>query len=374
MRFSSSALPGVLTGDFTWRWVADVVLNGARVIADLPLTDVSFADDGTALVQGTGSCTVIYQGVFAESIAPADIGDLLTPFGTTLDVAVIVTSGDVFQERIRMGTYLISETPSIQTAAFSFMGASLSRGDRVQLNLKDLFYGVQRDRFATPGSAPDRSSVWKEYQRLLDLSVTLSVGDGPIPASVAYQEDKLQACYDLASVLDATACMLSDGTASMRPNVWPAPIDVLSAGDVDPNGTLVSASRAMSNDDVYNQVIVRTNAGDGTAVLGTASVGDGPLRTRNADGTRSPYRSVPYFYSSDYVKTQSQGQAVANQMLPRVSRLRSVEVDLVEKFNPLREVGDVIRVRRMTETFVGRVMKIQRNSKQTQTTTVVVNP
>lgn len=374
MRSGSASLKQVLTGDFNWRWVADVISNGTRVMQDLPLTGVTFDEDGTSLVQGSGACTVVYQGKFAESIAPVAVGDLLSPFGTTLAVSILVTSGDVFTERVPMGVYLIAETPKIETFPFAFNGALLSKGDRVQLSLKDSFYGVQRDRFAVPGQAPSRESVWREYQRLTDLPITRTITDAAIGPAVAYQEDKLQACYDLAAVLDATACMLPDGSASMRPNAWPAPVAVLSSGDVDPHGTLVDVGRAMSNEDVYNQVIVRTNANDGTAVLGSAEITDGPLRTRNVDGSRSPYRRVPYFYSSDYITTQAQGQAYARQLLPRVSRLRSISVELVEKANPLREVGDVLTVRRMTGTFVGRVVKISRRDRKTQTTTVVVSP
>lgn len=374
MRFSSSMLPAVLQGPHNWRWVADVIFNGSRPLQDVPLTNVSFTDDGSSLVQGSGSATIVYQDKFARSIAPAAVGDILAPFGTMLDVSVLVTAGPGFSERIRMGVYLIAGTPTIESETFRFNTAIVSRGDRIELQLKDLFYGVQRDRFAVPGSAPDLSSTWKEYQRLLDLPVTRSIADGPISTSVAYQEDKLQACYDLAAVLDATACMLSDGTASMRPNAWTAPVATISSGDVDPKGTLVRIAKSMANDNVYNQVVVRSNASDGTAILGSAEISDGPLRTRNPDGSRSPYRRVPYFYASDYVTTQAQGQAVANSLLPRVSRLRSVTVELVEKFNPLREVGDVVTVRRMSETFIGRVLKVTRSSRQTQTTTVVVSP
>ena len=374
MRDTSAALPDVLKGSFDFWYVADLIGDGNRVLKDITLLDPSFSSDGDSLVQETGSCTIVYSGDFAETIAPTDIGDVLAPYGNRLQVSIMVTDGPGFQERIPLGTYLISETPTIHTERFVFNTAIVSRGDRIDLTLKDLFYGVQRDRFDVPGVAPDLSSTWKEYQRLMGFPVTRTVADAPISTAVAYQEDKLQAAYDLAAVLDATACMRPDGTASMRPNVWPAPVDVLSSGDMDSEGTLISAERGMSNDNVYNKVVVRTNGSDGSAVLASAAVTSGPLRASNADGSLSPYRTVPYFVSSDYITTQAQATDYATTLLPRVSRLRSLEVVLTEKFNPRREIGDVLDVRRLGERFQGRIKKIRRGTSGAQITTVAVNP
>lgn len=370
MRFGTPGLTDILKGAFNKRYVADVFSDGSRVLQDVPIINPRFDDDSTSLVQGTGSCTVIYQDDFAREISPSDVGDVFSPFGTQIAVSVIITAGAGFTERIPLGLYLVSETPSIITTRYVFNGGLVSKGDQIDLNLKDLFYGVQRDRFNVPGSPPNLTSVWRESQRLTGLTITNTITDGPITATVAYQEDKLQAVYDLATVLDATACVLSDGTQSMRPNVWPAPVDVLSWGD---GGNLVSASRGMANDLVYNQVIVRSyDTSTGGAVLAKAEITSGPLRVRNADGSLSPYRSVPYFYASQYVTTAAQALAYANLTLPRVSKLRSVSVVLTEIFNPLREIGDVLTVKRLGESFLGRVTAISRDNGPTQATTVAV--
>lgn len=376
MRFGSAQLKQVLTGAFDKRYVADVVFNDARVKQDIPIISPQFTDSGTAQVQFTGSCTIVYQDDFGRSIAPASISDFLAPFGSRLTVSVLIDAGAGFSERVTLGTYLIAEDPSIRTTRRLFNGTIITAGDRIDLTLKDLFAGVQRDRFDTPGAAPDTSSVWKEYQRLTGLAVTRSITDAAIPASVAYQEDKLQACYDLATVLDATAYVTPDATASMRPNAWPAPVDTLNSKDIDPDGgTLVDVVPRLSNDGVYNAVVVRGTSTDGsTIVLAVAEVPDGPLRVRNSDGSLSPYRRVPYYYSSQYITTQAQAQAYADQMLPRVSKLRSLTYDVVEMFNPLREVGDVLTVNRLGESFTGRITGIQRDGGDIQTLTMAVNP
>lgn len=370
MRFGSAALRDALKADFNWRYVADVFSNGVRVIQDLPVTNVRLDDDSTSLVQGTGSLTVAYQDDFARTITPSQIGDVLSPFGTQLAVSVLVTAGAGFSERIPMGQYLISETPFAFAQRYLFNSSLVSKGDLIDLNLKDLMYGVQRDRFDVPGSPPDLSSVWKEVQRLTGLPITRSIADAAISTTVAYQEDKLQAVYDLATVLDATVCMTATGTVSMRANAWPTVVDTINFGD---GGTLVSVGRAMSNDTVYNKVVIRQAATDGTAVLATQEIASGPLRTSNGDGSLSPYRRVPYFYSSPFITTQSQAQTYAATLLPRVSSLRSVKVDVTEFFNPLRDLGDVVTVNRAGETFTGRVTAISRTGDATQTTTLAVN-
>lgn len=371
MRASSSGLADVLLGSFDKRYVVDVFANGTRVLADLPIVSPSFSDSSTSLVQGTGSCTVIYSDDFGAEISPSNIGDVFSPFGTVLAVSVLITAGAGFVERIPLGLYQIAETPSIVTTRFLFNGGIFSKGDQFDLTLKDLMYGIQRDRFAVPGTPPSLSSVWSEVQRLAGFPVTRTIADKPISATVAYQEDKLQAIYDLATVLDATACMLSDGTLGMRPNVWPAPVDTLNWGD---GGALVGVSRGMANDLVYNQVVVRSSdSSTGNAVLASAEIVSGPLRTQNIDGSLSPYRRVPYFYSSQYITTAGQAQQYATQTLPRVSALRSVSVVLTELFNPLREVGDVLTVFRLGEKFLGRVTDIRRSDAVTQQTTVAVD-
>jgi hypothetical protein len=131
----------------------------------------------------------------------------------------------------------------------------------------------------------------------------------------------------------------------------------------------------LSNTAVYNAVVVRGTAPDGsTIVLATAEVTDGPLRTKNADGSLSPYRRVPYYYTSQYITTQAQAQAYADTWISRVSRLRSLTYDLTETFNPLREVGDVLNVYRLGQSFTARITDIRRDSGVTQAVTVTVDP
>lgn len=363
----------VLTGaSFTYQWIADVIVNGERVMQDLPCTAPDFQDDDSQLVQSTGSLTFVWQDDFARSIAPTSVSDVLSPFGTQVWVYLLIEDGPAFSERVPMGQYLVDGAPSINTTRMLFQGAPITVGDVIKVTLSDLFYGVQVDRFYTPGSPPSLASTWNEVQRLTGLPVTRTdtVPDAKISGQVAYQEDRLQAVYDLANYsLDAVPFITPDGTLSMRPNDWPNPVDVLEHGA----GNLISVGRGMADDEVYNAIAVRAyDSSNGAAILASGQVADGPLRAAEPDGSLSPFRRRPTFYSSQFITTQQQAQEYVAKWLPRVSRLAGVEVDLVETLNPLRQLGDVLTVRELGNEFIGRVSKIRRSDSGEQTTTVKV--
>lgn len=375
MRFGSPALQGALLGAVDFYYVADVFYDGVRVQKDLPITEPSFDDNATSLIQSSGSFTCTYQGKFAETIAPKEVGDVLAPFGSQVSISVMVTCGPALTERVQLGLYEIADVPSIVTKPWLFNTAMLTKGDVIQITLQDLFAPTQRDEFDTPGAPQSLDSGYAEIQRLTGMPLTRTVPDGTIPAAVAYQQDRLQAVYDIANqALDAVPYITPDGTVSMRPNVWPATVATLSGGD---KGTLVNVDRGMGNASVYNKVVVRSHTDGGSAVLASAEITDGRLRTQNPDGSRSPYGRAPYFYSSQYVTTTKQAQDYANKWLPRVSKLRTAQVVLTELFNPLRELGDVLDVVRVAsgqtaEEFTGRVVSIHRDDNATQQTTVQV--
>lgn len=589
-RGGSDDLRAVLArGSFDTRWVLDIFYDGQRRMQDVQVVDVRHVEDGTAKVQQSGSLTIIYQDRFARSIAPKDVEDLLSPFGTTLALYMLVSTGPVFTERVPMGVYVVTETPDIDTTKWRYRGVSRSKGDRIRVNFKDPFYKVLRNRFDVPGVTPSLTSTYAEIQRLTRLAVTRNplVPDAVIPRALVYEEDRLDAVYELATTLDATPYMMPDGTVSLRSNRWGDPADILAAadagedppplaprgytawtevarntftnpqwlngdlsalynssteatadnvltitagvndapslfsmlypiphaintpwsarlqvrrkpgdtdtrglsirptsylggsgvpwantgsgnqtviltdewqdvefsgfvsatgntagvqflrtgpwpsgqgfqvrpvitsptllcpayfdGDTQPGGglqrtrwlglpgastsvletreiipevpgvrapargTLVGIRRGMSADGVYNRVVVRAQ-GQQVGVLAAGEISDGALRATNDGGADSPFGRVPYFYSSQLITTLAQAQAYVNTWLPRLSRPQAVVLDIVELVNPLREVGDVLTVRRSGEEFLARIMRIDRGSGKTQGLKVTVVP
>lgn len=372
MRDHSDDLRDVLaSGSFDTEWVADVYYDGARRLAGLPIRDPSFDDDGSALVQSTGGCTVEWTSDFATSLSPRLADDVLAPFGSELSVGVLITAG-TFSERVQIGWYRIEDVPSAADQFVEFGDGILPVGSTVELTLQDRFRKVQRDRFDVPGSPPSLTSVLTEAQRITGLQIVREVPDAAIPKSFAYEEERLDPLYDLVEYANAIPYMRPDGTLGQRPIDWSSTVDVVTDG---PGGTLVSLGYSMSSDKVYNRVAFRTSANgdDDQQILAVAEIRDGPLRVRNADGSPSPYGRVTYYVSSDLITKRADAQAYVDKLLPQVSSLRVAERPMVEVFNPLRQVGDVLDVRPTGEpAFLGRVSKISRTDGPTQDVTLEV--
>jgi hypothetical protein len=192
--------------------------------------------------------------------------------------------------------------------------------------------------------------------------------DAPITRSVVYQNDRLQALLDLADLLGGVPYAAPDGTLTMRPKVWPSPVDSLRAGN---GGTLVDIQKGMSADQVYNKVAFRGQGDAQDKILAYSEVTNGPLRVRNTDGTRSPAHRRPTFRSNQFVNTAAQAQAYTDTELARVSTLNATSWPIEEVWNPLRELGDVITVIDEHDNAVlARVTGIERSQSPTQKVTV----
>lgn len=364
MRIGSTMLQGVLAeGSFNHHYLADVYYDGARRLTNLPIQDVSFNEDSLAKIQQSGSFTVKWTDDFGKSISPREIGDILAPFGAEVYLYSIIEAGS-FLERVELGQFTITNVPSAMDEDMIFRGERITVGSTVEIEFKERLAKVQDDRFDTPSAATDLTSTWNELGRLTELQLTRTLPDKPISRAVVYEEDRLDAVYDLFEILDGVPHMTADGALSGRPNVWPARSATLKRGK---QGTLVSVGRAMSPESVYNRVAFRGKTGDQQIILASAEITSGPLRARNPDGTPSPFRRKTYFLSSEYITNAQEAQDYVQRELPRVSQLRSVIVPVTETFNPLRERGDVIDLERPDRTLTGRIRNIKRSGRKTQT-------
>lgn len=367
MRNGSTDLRGVLQGAFNYHYVADLYYNGERRLEGVKVMSPRFAERGDANIQHSGSCTVVWTDEFATSLTPLEVNDPLAPFGAQLYVYVVVEAGP-FTERVEYGRFLITDVPSARDEILHFRNEWLTVGSEVELELKDLLAGPAEESFDVPTAPRSLASAWAEVGVITGLPLTRTVPDSTIPRSVLHEDNKLAAAKSLMNVvLDAVPHMMADGTLGARPNVWGVPVDTVLLDCV------VSVEGGMSAAQVYNRVVVRATGGDGAAVLGVAEVTSGPLRVRNLDGTRSPFGARTTYRSSEYVTTRTQAQAWANSELTKVSRLGSRVVTVTERFNPLRERGDVIVVERLNEWLYVRVVDIDRSEFGVQVLTVDVD-
>lgn len=342
-------------GGGTRTWVADLMYDGQRRLANLGITDVNLDWDGGRFVTGSGSCTVVWADDFGTSMIPTRIGDWFSPFGAELQIDCVVSAGR-FSERIPMGRFMIESIPGSVSSAMTWQNRIINPGESFRVNLKDGLARVIRDRYPFPTSSQS-SSVWDEIQNVTGLPIIRNVPDVAIESPVTHDEEKDAATSKLFDRLGAWPALNAAGVLIARPKEWPAPVGDLTG--------VVSAPRELTAERTYNRVIVEGKDPDGNPIYGVAEIREGFLRVRNADGSASPFGVATYSYSSEFLTTQQQVDAYAEELLPRVSRIRGVTREVTEVFNPLREVGDVLR-------FEGGLVRVSRVSHSNATTELTV--
>lgn len=366
MRNGSDELREVLKGSFDHHYVADLYYNGDRRQQNVPITGVSFQENAVGNVQHSGSVTVVWSDEFASSILPREVADAFTPFGAQLRVFSVVEAGR-FQERVEYGWFEITDVPSARDEQLRFRSEWLTVGSVVELELKDLFAGLSEETFDVPTAPESLVSTWDELGRVSGLPLRRTVADVSITRSIMYPENKLDAVYDLSSVmLDATPHMTADGCLAARPNTWPGVMDIIR------EDVLLDVGSRMTAEGIVNRVVVRAVSGDQKSVLAVAEITSGPLRVRNDDGSVSPFRARTRYLASEFVTTAAQAQAWADSELAARSTLKTRTVPIVETFNPLRERGDVILIEQPSEWLVGRVVTVRRGEGGTQSLTAEV--
>ena len=352
---SAASLQG---GGFQRTWVADLMYDGARRLANLLIEEPDLPWDAGSFVSGSGSVRIVWSDDQGTSMIPRVIGDWFSPFGAELQIDCLIGAG-VFTERVPMGRFVIEEVPDAVEANLLFQGVLVHPGESFTVRLRDRLVKTARDEFAFPKKPPS-NSAWQEAQWITGLPVVQSVGDVVVPGSVTYEgpkEDALKAIFD---VMEAWPHVTPEGILTGRPKAWPAPV-----GDIT---GVVSAPVSMTSERTYNAVVVEGKDAAGDPVYATADVAEGFLRVRNVDGSASPFGQKPYRYSSEFLTTHQQCADYATNLLARVSRIRGVTRRVVIPFNPLYEIGDVLR-------FDGGVVRVQQVShRETETELVVEAP
>lgn len=206
----------------------------------------------------------------------------------------------------------------------------------VKLDAVDLTYNVDRDRFEAPESASG-ATVLGEFQRLtanhFPTMIDAGVGDANVSPLLVFDRERLEACQDLLSRVNARYRMGGNGECHVYP-VRSAPV-----WRVEPTAGLVSVNRKQSAEGLYNRWVVEgKDAGDGKPVRAAASIDTGPLRY---DG---PHGRAPFFYSSEMITTEGQALAYAIELRDEFLSTLAVELAVETVPRPELQAGDWIEV------------------------------
>lgn len=342
-------------GGFQAVWRADLMYDGERRLQGLQIEEPELTWDASRFVVGSGSIQVVWSDDFGGSMIPRQIGDWFSPFGAELQIDVMISAGQ-YQDRIPMGRFVIDSVPEAEDRRMLFEGRPITPGERFTLQLADRLMKVNRDEFRFPTRAQS-TSAWGEIQSITRFPIIRSLDDVDVPGSIAYEGAKATVLNRLFDLMGAWPHLTPDGVLTGLPKAWGDPVDAIRG--------VVSAPVSMTSSETYNVVVVEGKSDNGDPIYATADIVDGFLRVRNRNGGVSPFGEKPYRYASEFLTTYTQCGAYAATLLERVARVRGVTRNVVEPFNPLREIGDVL-------AFDGGVVRVQQIAHRGAQTQLVV--
>lgn len=304
-----------------------------------------------------------YADDHGGSLLPRDFRSRLTPFGTTLHLALEVRAG-AQTVTIPAGEVRVDDIPTAYDAGRYFLnGRAFTLGSYLVVGGSDMLSAVRDAGFTDARLAPQASTCWDEIARLTGMKVTRNVSDRPVPGGMEYeraQGGRLDAIDRLADHLGGV--IMTDPTGALT---------IVSAEETDPLWTLdqrvtLTAPVSVSADGVYNEVCgnFSTEAGD-PIIVPPAQIVDGPLRVNGPFGRRTRY------YASEFVQTRAAAESAVAKILAQESRPTFAR-DFTALLDPRVELGDTGTIVHDGEHITGVVEALEWHADGTMSGTLRV--
>jgi hypothetical protein len=265
-----------------------------------------------------------------DSLLPRRPGDLLTPFGTRVEVELGLELLDGTRATVPYGTY---EVASARTRT--------EAGQRVvDVGLIDI-----SDRFETALTVASGTDLGD----MINTVVTNRTGQNPgvSPVGATLGADRI---FGLDPETAPWAEIL-DVLAGFSRTAWYDRVGQIQVGTLTPDAaTAYPLDQLTSLSADYdtrppNVIVARGEAQDGTTPVQAVAIDDDPSSPTYAGtgpGT-SPYGRVTEFFSSPLLETESQAQSAANTILARYVGAGATYT-LVRPYDPTISAGDVVSV------------------------------
>lgn len=295
--------------------------------------------DATAAVRSTVSLTVDGTGAF-----PTAASDPLAPYGNEVFVRRGIAFGGGSVEWVSLGYFRIK---------------SVEQDDApdgpIRLAGQDRMGGIVAARLIAPvqfASTDTYGDVMDQLVTEVYPTATIEWDDAtdtdPLGRSLIAEEDRHAFLADLVTGLgkiwywDHRGVLVIKDLPDPGASVW----DV----DSGARGVLVDMGREISDEGVYNAVVVTGEALDTTAPPSAVAYDNNPDSPTYWNGD---FGKVPKFYVSSFITTDAQAQTTANAML-RENLGVPYNVNFQVVPNPALEPWDpiVIRLRGRAETHV----------------------
>jgi hypothetical protein len=327
-RFSSARHQAALSTPTGYRRWSRFTFSRGGVTRELEPTSGSLTQDARRNARWDGRLT--FAG---DSLLPRRPGDLLTPFGTRVEVELGLELLDGTVATVPYGTYEIASART-QTQADQRV---------VEVGLIDISDRVERYRFETALTV----AAGTDLGTMINTVVTNRVGVNPGVSAVG-------ATLGAARIfgLDPGAAPwaeILDVLAGFSRTAWYDRVGEIQVGTIVPDpatayplGQLVSLS-ADYDTRPPNVIVARGEPQDGSAPVQAVAIDDDPSSPTYAGtgpGT-SPYGRVTEFFASPLLETVSQAQSAANTILARHVGAGATYT-LTCPYDPTISAGDVV--------------------------------
>lgn len=327
----------------------DLYRDDVPIAAELPLLSAVVDDDRSASIRRR--CDVVLAGT-------SDVMELL-PENPTGNGGLWPTGNEL---RIRSGIrYDTGEEELVPMGVFRIANPVVSNssgGDRtVAIKGYDRSRAVSRNRFTVPYIIPITAvNVPQEIKRLVlnrlptlneDEFLLMLTDYNPPPRAFTRDVDPWKdAAAEMAKGIGAE--VFFDGLGRLVVRAAPNPLaDPVSFEYVEgEEANWIELERNLDDEQGYNGVIASSQSSDNSVVVQGQFWDTNPNSPTYFDPTNpsaSIYGAVPYYYVSEFIRTQEQADDAARGIFNGVTGIVE-SIDLSAICNPAHESGDTIKV------------------------------
>lgn len=303
----------------------------------IDIIDGQVTVDGTANIRSTLDLTTDGTGMW-----PTAVADLLAPYGNEIFVERGVQYGNGTTEYCSLGYFRI-EAPAQDEPP----------DGPIRLTAKDRMASVVDARLLSP--------VQFLATDTYGSVVTALITEVYPSATIQWDDSTNTETLDRALIAEEDRYAFLNDLVTSRGKIWywdhrgilvitDVPDPTVSVFDVNAgeNGVLVSASRQLSREGVYNAVVAQGEGADTQTPIRGVAIDSDPTSPTFFYGTFGP---VPRYYSSPFITAQSQADSAAAALL-RQSLGLPYSVDFTAVPNPALEPYDPVAVRFATRSGV----------------------
>lgn len=326
---SATAL-GILQGSYRLSCNVESWLGSTLLAADIPIADGDEETDRGIGVPSSVNFTIPRYGRGID----------WTPRG---DTHPLVANGQ--RLTVKLGIAGVGNVETIQRGVFLIQDSE-PQGKSVSVHAVGLQQLIAEARLVSPYQPTGTlaSSLRALLEPALPVLIDAGLVDRAVPASVNYDEDRLQSVQEILDAWPARGYIDPQGFYRVVPATQ-STTPVLSLTD-GTGGTVIEARGKSTREGAFNAVVARGTSPTGQQVQAVAYATSGP---KVYGGLFNPL-VVPFFFPSPLLTTVDQCLAAANTVLARKLREVSQEYTVDAVPHPALQDGDCVA---LTSTKLG---------------------